>query len=83
MGRTLLGSLAGAGIGFVVACALIAWLSGGERGSDTRAITLFVGTFLAGAGAIAGAIVGAVAELVRRKNQTTEAHARRDGTSET
>jgi hypothetical protein len=66
MRRTLLCSLAGAGTGFLVGVAVVlvvaAALARGQ-GSDTAPVAMFVGIFLAGAGAIAGAIVGGVADL--------------------
>jgi hypothetical protein len=63
MGRTLLGSLAGAGAGFVVDYVAVCITAGGQPARDTGAIILFVGSFLAGTGAIAGAVIGGVAEL--------------------
>jgi hypothetical protein len=63
MGRTLLCSLAGAGAGFLLGYAGVCIAAGAEPKSDTGAIILFVGSFLAGAGAIAGAIIGGVADL--------------------
>ena len=72
MGRTLLCSLAGAGVGFLVGFAAVHIAVGAEPARDTGAITLFVGVFLAGTGAIAGAIIGGVADLqefFRRKDQ--------------
>jgi hypothetical protein len=72
MGRTLLCSLAGAGAGFLVGFAGVWMASGGQPASDTGALILFVGSFLAGTGAIAGAIIGGVADLLaffRRKDQ--------------
>lgn len=69
--RTLLGSLAGAAIGFFVAVVAVQIAAGGQPGSDVGPATLFVGVFLAGAGAIAGAIIGGVADLLaffRRKD---------------
>ena len=72
MGRTMLCSLAGAGTGFLAGYAGVCITTGGQPASDTGAIILFVGSFLAGAGAIAGAIVGGVADLrefFQRKDQ--------------
>jgi hypothetical protein len=72
MGRTLVCSLAGAGVGFLVGYAGVSITAGPQPASDTGAIILFVGSFLAGTGAIAGAIIGGVADLrdfVRRKDQ--------------
>jgi hypothetical protein len=57
------GSLAGAIFGFFVGWIGVAIVTGGEAGRDTAAIALFLGSFLAGAGAIAGAVVGSVADL--------------------
>jgi predicted membrane protein len=73
MGRTCLSSLAGAGIGFLVAFAIVPMMLGAQPASETAAITLFVGTFLAGSGAIAGAIIGGVAEFFKRRAQVEEA----------
>ena len=53
MGRTLLCSLAGAGVGFVVGYAGACITAGAQPTSDTGPIILFVGSFLAGTGAIA------------------------------
>ncbi len=72
MGRTLLCSLAGAGAGFLVGFATVSITAGAQPASDTGFIMLFVGCFLAGAGAIAGAIIGGVADLqefFKRKDQ--------------
>jgi hypothetical protein len=72
MGRTLLCSLAGAGVGFLVGFAAIRMAAGEQPASDTGPAILFVGVFLAGTGAIAGAIIGGVADLrefFRRKDQ--------------
>jgi hypothetical protein len=72
MVRTLIGSVAGAGTGCFVAVVAVQIAAGGQPGSDAGPVTLFVGVFLAGAGAIAGAIIGGVADLVaffKRKNQ--------------
>ena len=72
MGRTLVCSLAGAGVGFLVGYAGVCITAGAEPARDTGAIILFVGSFLAGTGAIAGAIIGGVADLrefFRKKDQ--------------
>ncbi len=72
MARTLLCSLAGAGAGFLVGYAGVCMTAGAQPASDTGPIILFVGSFLAGTGAIAGAIIGGVADLqefFRRKDQ--------------
>lgn len=63
MSRALVCSLAGAGVGFLAGCAGVIIASGARAGTDTAAVTLFVGSFLAGAGAIAGAVIGGVADL--------------------
>jgi hypothetical protein len=55
MGRTLLCSLAGAGVG----CAVVRIVAGTQPVTDTGPAMLFVGVFLA----IAGAIIGGVADL--------------------
>lgn len=72
MGRTGVYSITGAIIGFLAAFPIIWVMSGGETYRDTAAITLFVGTFLAGSGAIAGAITGATQEFVRRRDQSDD-----------
>ena len=72
MSRTLLCSLAGAGVGFLVGFAGVSMTLGPQSASDAAAVILFFGSFLAGTGAIAGAIIGGVAdlrEIVRRKDQ--------------
>jgi hypothetical protein len=72
MGRTLLCSLAGTGVGFLVGFAAVYTAFGAQPARDTGPIALFVGIFLAGTGAIAGAIIGGVADLresFRRKDQ--------------
>ena len=77
MVRTLLGSLVGAGAGFVAGFLVIVVLAAASRegggGSDVLPLCVFVGVFLAGAGAIAGAVIGGVADLLayfRRKDQS-------------
>lgn len=72
MDRTLLYSLAGAGAGFLVGFAVVSITAGAQPAGDTGPIIMFVGSFLAGTGAIAGAIIGGVADLrefFRRKDQ--------------
>ena len=63
MSRAFVGSLAGAAVGFLAGCVCVGIASGGTAGSDTAAATLFVGSLLAGPGAIAGAVIGGVADL--------------------
>lgn len=63
MSRTLFSSIAGAGVGFLVACLGVLITLGTEPTRDAGAIILFLGSFLAGAGAIAGAVIGGVADL--------------------
>jgi hypothetical protein len=82
MERAWLYSVAGAGIGFLAACVIVRMMAGESPPSDTTAITLFVGTFLAGAGAIAGAISGGVAEFLTRTEQAREAEGQRTPESE-
>jgi hypothetical protein len=77
MPPTLLYSLAGAGVGFLVAIVIVRMFAGTPPPSDTAAITLFVGTFLAGCGAIAGAITGGVAEFLRKPKQARAGSAQR------
>ena len=81
MGRTGLYSIAGASIGFLVGTVLVQMLAGASA-KETTAVTLFVGSFLAGTGAIAGAITGAVAEFSRRTKQARQAHAQRESDSD-
>ena len=81
MGRTLLYPFAGAGIGFLVAFAIVRLTVGASPSRDTTAITLFVGTFLAGTGAIAGAIIGAV-EFFKRRQPPREEQVQRESESE-
>jgi hypothetical protein len=69
MGRTLACSLAGAGTGFLAAFVIVQAMTGASPARDTAAITLFVGTFLAGTGAIAGAIIGGVAEFLSKTDK--------------
>jgi hypothetical protein len=71
MRRSLVGSLAGAGVGFVVGYVGVCITTGGQTARDTGAVILFVGSFLAGTGAIAGAVIGGVADL-REFFQTKE-----------
>jgi hypothetical protein len=78
MARTAMCSFAGAAIGILLAFIMVHIASGGMPGSDTAAITLFVGTFLAGTGAIAGAVVGGMAEYLNRADQVIETRAERD-----
>jgi hypothetical protein len=82
MSRTLVGSLAGAGVGLLVGCVGVAIVSGGQAASDTAGITLFVGSFLAGTGAIAGAVIGGVADLresCTKKDQAPDRKASKQG----
>ena len=72
MGRTLLYPFAGAALGFLAAFVIVRLMAGPSPPGDTTAITLFVGTFLAGTGAIAGAIVGGVESLKRRQQAREE-----------
>jgi hypothetical protein len=82
MVRTWLYSFAGAGIGFLAALVIVRMMAGASSPSETTAITLFVGTFLAGTGAIAGAITGAVAEFRKRTEQASQAQVQRESESE-
>lgn len=66
MGRMLFYPFAGAGFGALAAVLIVPAMGG--KSPDTTAITLFVGTFLAGTGAIAGAIIGG-ADYLRRRDQ--------------
>jgi hypothetical protein len=78
MSRTLLCSLAGAGVGFLLGAVGVAIASDGQAGRDTAAITLFVGSFLAGMGAIAGAVIGGVADLREFFTKKDQASDRKD-----
>lgn len=81
MGRTLIYPFAGAGIGFLVAFVIVRLMAGPSPPSDTTAITLLVGTFLAGTGAIAGAILGGV-ESFKRRQQASKEPVQRESESE-
>jgi hypothetical protein len=64
MSRTLAASLAGAAAGFLAGYVGIAVVGAGRpEATDAAAITLFLGSFLAAAGAIAGAVIGGVADM--------------------
>ncbi len=69
MNRLLLYPFAGVAIG-VLASVVIVPIMGGAS-PDTAAIMLFVGTILAGSGAIAGALVG-LADLLLRADRTRD-----------
>ena len=62
MRHRLLGSLIGAGAGYLLGFVAVAIMSGGQPPHDAAAIILFVGSFLAGTGAIAGAVIGGGAD---------------------
>jgi hypothetical protein len=81
MGRTLLYPFAGAGIGFLFGVLVARIMVGGSPPSDTTAITLFMGAFLAGCGAIAGAIMGGV-ESFKRSRQAPDTQLRRESESD-
>ena len=72
MGRTCVYSLAGAGIGFLAGVGIVRVMIGTSPPSDTTAVTMLVGVFLAGCGAIAGAIGGAVEFLKARQPRSEE-----------
>ena len=75
MSRSLVSSLAGAGIGFLVGCVGVRIASGGEWERDTGGVILLLGSFLSGAGAIAGAVIGGVADLrefFKKKDQASD-----------
>jgi hypothetical protein len=69
MGRAWLYCLAGAGIGFLAGFVIVGIANGTEPKGDATFVSLCLGTFLAGAGAIAGAILGAAAEAAKRAEQ--------------
>ncbi len=77
MGRALVCSLAGAGIGFLAGFAGVSIMAGAQPASDSVVVSFFVGVFLAGAGAIAGAVIGGVADLreffTRKRQASREA----------
>jgi hypothetical protein len=81
MGRTLVSSLAGAVVGFLIGMVLVVVMSGSPPARDTAGIALLVGVFLAGSGAVAGAIIGGVADLrehLTRNGQATKEAPHRD-----
>jgi hypothetical protein len=78
MKHTWLFPFAGAALGFLGALVLVPVLLGTEPARDRNAITLFVGTFLAGSGAIAGAISGAAAESFTSRQRASDASAPRE-----
>ncbi|MDP1795865.1 MAG: hypothetical protein Q8K78_00205 [Planctomycetaceae bacterium] len=67
MNRFLLYPFAGVAIGVLAAVVIVPIIGGAAH--DTAAITLFVGTFLAGSGAITGALIG-LADLLLRTDRT-------------
>jgi hypothetical protein len=58
VGRAVRNSLAGAGIGLLLGFAVVWVMTSSQPPSDRYPISLFVGIFLAAAGAIAGAVIG-------------------------
>jgi len=89
MVRTWLYSFAGAGVGFLVGFVLVLLVrmtAGAQPPSDMAAVTLFLGGFLAGAGAVAGALIGGVADLLayfrRRDEAVRDAQAQCESESE-
>jgi hypothetical protein len=60
-----LSSFLGAGLGFLAAFPLVGSMTG-SASHDAPGIILFVGTLLAGPGAIAGAIIGVARERSKR-----------------
>lgn len=83
MVRTVLCSFAGAAIGYLMGYAGVLIVAGSEPHSDTAAITLFFGGFLAGCGAIAGAVTGGVADLLQYLKRRDEVVRDRDAVNET
>jgi hypothetical protein len=75
MFRTLTGSLVGTAAGFVIGYVAIFSILRAVYGiqSDTVPFCLFVGIFLAGAGAIAGAVTGGIADLRAHSRRTQRA----------
>jgi len=78
MSRSLICSLGGAAVGFMIACVGVSIASGGETARDTAAITLLVGSLLAAGGAVAGAVIGGVADLRESVKRKRDASARDD-----
>ncbi len=74
MVRTVICAVVGAGAGFVAGSlgfGAVLGIAGGIH-ADTFVASVFVGVFLAGAGAIAGAVIGGTADLLgylKRKDQ--------------
>ena len=66
MSHLLIYPFAGAGCGAVAAMIVVPLVGGAN--SDIAAITLFVGTFLAGAGAIAGAVIAGAEVLASQQH---------------
>jgi hypothetical protein len=73
MDRTWQSSFAGAGVGFLVGVVLVQMMARSYPDNDTTAVTLFVGVFLAGAGAVAGAVTGGAADLLEFLKRRDEA----------
>jgi hypothetical protein len=85
MVRTLLCSLAGAVIGFMVTATVILMVASSVGGrpsaTDTVPIISILGILVAGLGAIAGAIIGGVADLkefYKKKEQASKTTQDRD-----
>lgn len=78
MSRTLASSIAGACVGFFTGFVGVIVIVGTEPTSDIRPIVVFLGSFLAGAGAIAGAVIGGVADLresCKKRDQSSDREA--------
>lgn len=78
MRHTWLFPLAGASLGYLGAMVIVPLMLGTQPASDRNAITLFVGTFLAGTGAIAGALSGGAAESFKNRQRASDANAPRE-----
>lgn len=79
MKRTLLGSFAGAGIGFLVPVAI--GVMTGAIPHPGGGCLVFFGVFLAGTGAIAGALIGGVADLLvffKKREEASRLQERRE-----
>ena len=64
MSRAFVSSIVGAAVGFLAGCVGVGVAAAGRpESTDETAITIFLGSFLAAAGAIAGAVIGGVADL--------------------
>lgn len=84
MSRTWRYSLAGVGIGFLLGFVIVSVMAGPQPTNDTFGISLLIGSFLGGTGAVAGALIGGVADLLEyyRKRDEAMKDARANSSSE-